>query len=255
MNNRNAHTISPEEYELIDAYLQGELEANANAEVEQRINTDPVFREKLEELRYLAIGISEAALRKQLDRFHQTMTPSIAPVHTLPPTGRSWQFRWIAIAASLLIIASAAWWLFGDGRTPNERLYSAYFSPDIGLPVAMGSEDSTSYTFYDGMISYKEERYADAINKWQSIAASSGFTDTLRYYFAMALLNNKKNTEAEAMLKELTTMNQPAFLDDAYWYLALIRLKNDDRTGAADYLEKIKDGRPEAKELLAKIKP
>lgn len=255
MNNRNAHTISAEEYELIDAYLQGELEATANAEIEKRINTDRVFREKVEEIRWLTIGISESVLRKQLDSFHQSMTPSIAQVHTLQGNGRSLKMRWIAIAASVLIIASTGWWLFRDGQPENERLFSAYFTPDIGLPVAMGSEDSTAYAFYDGMISYKEERYADAINKWQSIAHSSGYTDTLRYYIGMAMLNNKKHAEAEAILKELTAMNQPAFLEDAYWYLALIRLRNNDMTGAAGYLEKIKSGRPEAAELLAKIKP
>jgi predicted Zn-dependent protease len=161
----------------------------------------------------------------------------------------------LAVAASILVIVSAAWWFIWNGSTRNEDLYSAYFSPDIGLPVAMGSADSTSYTFYDGMINYKEERYSEAISKWQAIANASGYTDTLRYYIGMALLNNKQEKEAESMLMQLTNMPASTYHDDAFWYLALVRLKNNDGATARLYLEKIKAGREDARELLSKIKP
>lgn len=235
------YDISPEELEEIEAYLDGTLDGNALQLFEQRIGTDPVFERKVAEVRQLTIGIAEAALQQKLPAFHALVS---TPGKTVPLYRRWW------VAASVLLIAAAASWLLWPRGDSNERLYSTYFSPDMGLPVTMGS-DSANYLFNDGMISYKEEQYATALSIWEKVADAQGDNDTLRYYRGMAQLNQQHIVEAERLLIPVST-NESTFADDATWYLALIRLRSGDRTTATELLKRLPQ-REEARTLLEEL--
>lgn len=248
MANHPQYEIMQEELELIEAYLSKQLNASAQQQLEQRMQSDLPFRLKVEEVRNLIIGIEEASLESKLNSFHAAVeNGKPAPSGKTVPLYRSW---WAAAAVLLLLIAAT--WMLWPKAGKDERLFLAYFTPDIGLPVAMGSADSASYLFYDGMINYKEEKYETALQKWQRLARAGVSSDTLQYYMAMALLNQGKNSEAEKILSPLAEKTGSSFTEDAGWYLALIHLKNKDRINAIRLLKKI-PGREDARKLLAEL--
>lgn len=248
MANHPQYEITQQELELIEAYHSGQLDATDRQQLEERMQSDPLFRLKAEEVRNLIIGIEEASLESKLHAFHAAVekTDPVTAVRTIPLYRRWWA------AAAVLLLAITATWVLWPKAGKDERLYLSYFTPDIGLPVAMGSSDSASYLFYDGMVSYKEEKYETAFQKWQGLANAGSSSDTLQYYMAMALLNQGQHSEAEKILSPLAENSDNAFNGNASWYLALIHLKNGDRINAIRLLKKI-PGREEARKLLTEL--
>lgn len=251
MANHPPYEISQQELELIEAYLSKQLDAGTQQQLEVRMQSDSLFRLKVEEVRNLITGIEEASLESKLHSFHAAFEQSRAAVSGAPSKVIPVYRRWWA-AAAVLLLAAVTTWVLWPKASKNERLFMAYFTPDIGLPVAMGSADSASYLFYDGMVSYKEEKYAAAIQKWQGLAKTGVPSDTLQYYMAMALLNQGQNPETEKLLMPLADKPDTPYYEEANWYLALIRLRNGDRPNAIRLLKKIPD-REEARKLLAEL--
>ncbi len=243
------HGLTAEELAYISRYLDGELTEEAQKAAEVRLAIDEVFRKQVTEVKALRLGIREANLAESLDDIHKSGGFSIGYGKTTRKTIPIRLWRWGAAAAVVVLLGVWQLWL----RPPlNERLYRAYFDIDMGLPVEMSSRDTTHYILYDGMISYKEGDYADALAKWTQLADNSGYTDTLRYYIGMAQLNNGHVEEAIANLMEVIKLGRSGFHDRAVWYLALCYLKRGNEQTAVAFLKRIQHDEA-AQELLKKL--
>lgn len=249
--NNTPNDITQEELSLIDQYLHHQLDAEQLKAFEDRRNSDATFNAKVTEVSNLALGIKEISLQNKLKVFHDEMLVEqngggkVVAMQRKPSA-----YKWWAAASVAILIIAASWWLLGSND--NEKLYHAYFVPDIGLPVAMGSADSASYTFYDGMVSYKEEKYADAIRKWESLSNAGRYADTLNYYMGMAMINQGELSKAEPLLAKVIQSPDNPFRSSATWYMALIQLKKNDRAKAATLLKQL-PAREEAVKLLKAI--
>lgn len=240
----NTNDISPEDLELIDRYLQDRLQDTELASFEERMAADSDWQQKVNEVRLLSLGISEAALEEKLDRFHTEMNrPALKIAHK-----KDNRKKWLAAAAVIVIVILGGVQLFQ--KPAHEKLFAAYYKPDPGLPVVMGEEGKSNYTLYDGMIDYKEGNYTKAIEKWKSIGDSH--TDTLSYYMGLANMSAGNMEQAVKYLDDVLGKEGNVYQQKATWYLALIYIKQDNKEAAANLLKKIED-MPEAKELLSRI--
>ncbi|MBN8789020.1 MAG: hypothetical protein J0I84_18195 [Terrimonas sp.] len=241
----NAFHISKEELELIDKYLNNHLYGDELAAFEQRLLEDTIWKQKVEEVKLISLSIQEAGLEKKLDAFRQELTaPEIAPVKNI-----TWK-KWMVAAAVIILMAVST--LLVLRKPEHERLYSAYYKPDPGLPVVMGEEAKSNYTLYDGMIDYKEGNYNKAIEKWKSIGDTNEYTDTLNYYIGVAALSAGDMEQAVLYLNKASAKTHSSYRQKAMWYLALIYIKQDNKTAAEKLLKNIHDI-PEAKTLLKLI--
>lgn len=249
MDKNTPQGLSEEELAYISRYLDGELGDEAQKAFEVRLAIDEVFRKQVAEVKALRLGIREANLAESLDDFHEAGGFSARSEKTIRKTISIRWWRWGAAAAVLVLFGV---WKIWFSLPNNERLYQAYFDTDKGLPVEMSSKDTVNYMLYDGMISYKEGDYTDALAKWTQLANNSGYTDTLRYYIGMAQLNNDHVEEAIANLMEVVKQGRSDFHDRAVWYLALSYLKQGDEQSAISFLKRIRDDEA-AQELLKKL--
>ncbi len=237
-----------DELEVIASYLSGEMEAIERNEFERRMAEEPDLRRKVEEVRALLLGVREANLAEQVHVYHgKTDEQPNHQRHRRLPFYRRW---WMAASVALLVLVGA-WWIWFS--TPsNERLYHAYFAPDVGLPVEMGSADTLRYLFYDGMISYKEGVYGDALKKWHSVVQASGTTDTLQYYMGITYMELGDMDRAREQLVEVVGDSNSSYQQGATWYLALCYLRIDQRRRATSLLKRlVADER--AQELLKQL--
>lgn len=240
------YDISPEEFEQIERFLNGEMNHDEAEAFREALKGDEVLQQKLEEVRLLSIGVSQALLRQSLDDFHKEI-----PGKTL--TRKSGQLvsmrRVFLAAASVLVIGLVGWWLFFRGDK-NERLYSDYYKPDPGLITAMGV--STDYIFDKAMVDYKNGDYAKAIDGWTSLLKAKPGSDTLNYFLGAAYQAQKDYDQAIAFLEKITNVPSHSFYQDACWYLGLIYLKKQDAEKARLFLER--SGRPGSQKLLEALK-
>lgn len=236
--------ISRKEFERIERYLLGRMDAAEHAEFVRLLSTDETLSDEVALQRQLMGAIEVGTFRASgtTEQGGQT-TPVIRKL------GSYW--RYVATAVFVIGVGIAGWWFYNQQTVSKADLYATYFRPDAGLPVVM-SNDSAQYFFNEGMVSYKEGNYEDAIGVWEQLVAEKGVTDTLHYYIGVAYLNMDSNAEASSYLVSISENEHSVFREKAIWYLALIKLKEKDYVHAKRLLMKLSE-KEEAVELLYRI--
>ncbi|HMR82351.1 MAG TPA: tetratricopeptide repeat protein [Niabella sp.] len=239
MNNENS--ILEEELALIEQYLHRQLPAAELLSFEQRLSADADWRQKVEAVRLMMVGIQEAVLQDKLDQFHNEINPATLKAVSLQKS--SWK-KWMAAAAVLIIVVAGL--LYFNTRP---TLFDAYYTPDEGLPTYMGVADN--YEFDRAMVEYKTGDYQKAITTWQQLLKDNPGNDTLSYFIGSAFLADKDTRQAKAYFDKTIGVPGSAFLQHAKWYKALILLKEGNREEAANLLKTTEHPKKEA--LLHKL--
>ncbi len=249
MEEKPSYGLSQEEMELIAQYLGGEWNRTEREAFEARMEREPALRLKVVEVRALIIGVREASLSQQLEVFHE----GIGAGETVQSRRRrrpTYRLGWVAAAAAILAVFGV-WQVWFASPNPV-RLYRAYFVADTGLPVEMGSADTLRYAFFDGMISYKEGNYADALAKWEAVAAVGGTNDTLQYFTGLAYMGLAEFDAALEPLAGVANDRRSVFHSEATWYLALCYVRQGENKTASALLKRIADDE-QAQALLKKL--
>ncbi len=221
--------ISPEDLEKIDRYLSGEMEAGEHAAFSAQINADPVLKAKVEEARLLFLGIRETALQSDLESFHKGLP---AKQQTAATRSMFSSKTWL-VAASLILLALVSFlWIYNRSEK-EDTLYAKYYEADPGLMTTMGIAED--YEFNRGMVDYRSGKYADAIKRWEPLAAAQPARDTLQYFLGVAHLAAGNTTPAIRYLNKLVLM-ESAFKNDACWYLGLAQLKEGNKEEASKWI-------------------
>jgi len=228
MNPNNQIENNQENAELIDAYLLGSLDSDELAEFEERMNLFPDLRQLVKEQKTLMQSVEETNLKDSLNDFHSEIKQG--------PEKKGMSRGWLALAASFLVLISVSIWaVLNSGNSP-EKVFSANFKPDPGLPTTMGT--ASDYEFYYGMVNYKRKEYAEAINRWESLYAANPENDTVVYFLGVANLANGNPRQAEKYLKLAKKKTNSVFYKEVNYYLALSLLKENKIEEAKTVLEK-----------------
>ena len=240
-----AENITPEELDLIDAFLmEQETPVQKTAFAEKR-EADVDWENKINTIRLLKAGISQAALKQKLESFHKDIKPASlvqAPVKRMPQLKKIF---WVA--ASVIFILAIGFFILKNDKFENA--YASYYKPDPGLITVMGIADN--YNFEEGMVQYKNEKYTKALELWSEPLKQNPQSDTLLYFTAaayQALGQTEKATDNYLKVLKQTNSN---FYKDAAWFQGLIYLENKEIEKAKPLL--LLSGRQEAAELLQKI--
>lgn len=247
MDRERIDDLPEEELAAILSYLSNSMAGDERDAFDQQLADDPQWRLKVTQVEGLLIGVREASLHKRLDGYQSHGADAAVEPFVQVIVLKRW---WVAAAVAVAML-TGAWWLW-MANPSDTRLYQSYFVVDAGLPVEMGSADTLVYAFYDGMISYKEGKYPDALAKWNALAAENGQTDTLQYYTGLAHMAMGSLEEAIPLLAMVAGERASFYYQDANWYLALCYLKRGERKTASKILSRIADSET-AKELKGKL--
>lgn len=243
--NRN-EDITSEEWEQVEGYLHETLAPEERRSFEEKLSTDAALQNKLEAVRLLLQGVSEAALQQQLKEFHREL-PATAPVRALPHR-KLWLSN-LLVAASVILVLLAAGWFFWLKEEEHEALFATYFTPDPGLLTSMGATDN--YAFEKAMVEYKTGEYRAAIQTWDSLQRGQPANDTLNYFLGVAYLAANDPATARTYLQKVTAAPQGFFREDAFWYLGLALLKEGKRAEAKAALQQ--GSHPQKETLLKEL--
>ncbi len=234
--------IGQAEFEEIERYLLGDMDTAEREAFEVRLSTDQMLRNEVVLQRQLMVTVETGTLAAKNKATQHIQVPT--PIRKLT------SYRKYAAAIVFIVVLGLFGWWYYVTETDND-LYTAYFRPDLGLPVVMSS-DSTNYLFNEGMVSYKEGNYRDASQIWKALIDKNGVTDTLNYYVGVAYMNMEHQTEAVEYLITIAENEQSVFREKAIWYLALLKLKENEYMEAKRLLKQLPE-KKEAIEILEKI--
>ncbi len=222
--------ISPEELILIDQYLNKELSSEDLLQFEKMQNEDPQWQAKINEIKLLRIGIAEAALRNQLNNWHQETVERNEDFSSKTKTIAWWKIA--AVAAAIIVSVGSLFFYFQQNKP--EKLYAEYYKPDPGLMTLMSSSDD--YAFEKAMVDYKSGNYQKALDGWQKLKEKQVANDTLNYFLAMSHLGLEQYSTAFKLLQPITQKKESTFYKEANWYAGLIQVRENKFDKAIPYI-------------------
>lgn len=231
MNTKN--NISQEQLEAVERYINDSMEVNERLAFDQKLKEDLVFKTFFEDTKAMLLGIETAALKTELNSFHEEMD-GVIQLNTGKQKKGNARFLAFSIAASIAVLLGVLWVLNAD--TTTNKLYAKHFTPDPGLPTTMST--TNNYDFYEAMVDYKSNKYSTAISKWELILKDKPNNDTLNYFLGVANLAEGKETVALQYLEQAAKNSNSFLRQDIHYYLGLALLKEGNIDAAKENFKK-----------------
>ncbi len=221
-------------FEWIEGYLNDELSVADRNEFEQALSDSEELRGQVE-VYPLAEKLLDIALAQEIhDIIDQVKEEPGTKV--VPMKKRSNVRRLMALAASLLLLATVGFGWMMSGRYSSEGIASTYFEQyDAG--VLLGDGDSDVYS--QAIIAYQKEDYATAASLFSSITPEDGNYITANFYLGVSKLSTGELTAAETAFNIVASADDPQLREPTDWYLAMTALSAGDDVEARSRLEAI----------------
>lgn len=227
-------SIKEENIERVEKYLRGEMSANEAIAFENELSKNQELREALDFVRDIRKGVA-------VNKIHN-LKAQLQEVDKKKSGG----FKWLAIAASIALIATVGYFALNQSREVDTKvLYEEFYSPypNVVAPTSRSvSEDSlNAYQLYE------QGKYERALNLFKSLKQN----DTVRFYSAQTLI--ALNEEEEA-LAQFSSVEEGNFSAAAKWYEALIYLKQQKQELALEKLNALIDDNGDYSEKARDLK-
>ena len=210
--------------ERIEAYLEGQLSAEANQAFEAELNTNTELRQAYDLYR-LSLDAVEVAiaddLRSQMKVWDEESAQS-APASTLKVSsgGRRWMMP-LAAAASIALIIGFATTIWLPGKYSDSTLASgAYELPT--LPTVRGAADEAA--FQVAYTTFAEKDYTTAAHALSAVPATNNRYLEARYFLGHAYYQSGDFAAAITAFDEVSTAGDPRYSPQAQWYSVLSKL-------------------------------
>jgi len=227
---------TPDIYEKLVQYLDGELSDDEKNAVEQQLSADSALKQTYDKLLLAKEAVRQFGLKEKVGGIHHHMMKELAtPVKKISTAGKIIRYT-ITIAASVLLLISG--YIAYDFFTlTSEKIFSSNFKPynlstvrDEGL-----NEDAFEKA-------YREKNYKLVLQLHESGAIRNQKNNFLCGIAALELNNNSK---AINCFNEVIELNKKVELrelnDESEYYLFLSYLRNEDYDLALETMKSIRD--------------
>lgn len=234
---------------LLDNYFNELLSPEEARGVEARAAADAGFRQEFD-------------LRKEMEAFPRKESEREALTGLLKTIGKDYfkaqieeqpqmkvqrnnLRRWMALAASVLLVAAAVWF-FRQSEAPTYREYARH------APLSLTVMGDTQPARTEAESAFNQKDYARALAALDQLLAAEPDNPKASFYRGICLLELDRGAEARAVFEPLAAGNS-ALKEDATWYIALSYLKEQDKAACKSALMKIDTSsahHAEAREIL-----
>lgn len=237
--------------QLLQEYFTGTpLTDEQQRELNTYLEKDPDFREKFE----FELEKDVKAMVQQENRAHlKARLQALEKRENLAMPAKPKPWRPLAIAASLAVLISLAWYLNLFNTSPNyfEEYYQPY--PNTEVVITRNTPQSLEVEAFSA---YDMEDFNKASLLFEQLKGESnaGYID---FYLGQCYLEMGNISQAIASLT-LASNTKNDYQSEGTWYLALAQLKAKDEDHAKEALQKLVSQNgykaEEAAKLLEKLK-
>jgi tetratricopeptide (TPR) repeat protein len=229
--------MNDQDLQLIEAYLDGSLQGAGRKEFEQRLQQEEALANQLALHREVDLRL-EAMQKEQLTADWKAHLEEHKASGTGGKSARL-PYRSLAIAATVLVLIAAAWWVFRPVSSAvladNYWDQSAQFAyTDIDRSTDPNTPDANTVRQ-----AYKQFQSGDFALTVQTIQSISQPTDELLLLQGAAHFKLGNYQAAQTSFQSVLDQPQSLVKDEARWYLALVLLKNNDKKAATALLQEI----------------
>ncbi len=243
------------EYRMIDNYLLGRLKGKELETFEQKLQSDAVFAQTVEEQKQ-AIDVlrklEDMELKMEVQEVQQKFQKERKPVSTIR------RLRpWLAAAAAVLILVVSYIVLKGPNHKQLFNTYYAAYDTSFGDRDA---SDDIKIKLAEASRLYKQKDYAQALPNLESLLPE---VDNSKLQLMIGICHLELNNYDKALpfFNQLYEKKDPAFQYHGLWYSAMTYLKSGNITQCKSQLQKLLQAtdpngvykQAESKELLEKI--
>lgn len=227
---------TPDMSVLLVQYLDGELDAEEKASLEQRLEKDPSLQQELESLKQTREAIRLFGLQQQVSGIHhQMMSQMRAPVRKMSNARRVIRYS-VAVAASVILIAGTIM-IYNFYNLSSDKVFSSHYqSYDLGTVRG----DSVQETVLEK--NYREKNFKGVTvlgEKLEPLSIQNIFL------VGMAWLELGNNSKAIDQYKKVIQLNEKDGTrlekDEAEYYLCLAYIRNRDYDLALELMHSIQD--------------
>ncbi|KYG83404.1 tetratricopeptide repeat protein [Roseivirga echinicomitans] len=218
-----------ENLDLIDAYLNGNLETNEMLDFDDRLKSDPEFQLEFQEAKLIKNILREEVKLKVLQSL-KNQEASIEKSQTIKT--HTTMKKYISIAATLLLIVSLSYFgLFsGTSEVNGAKIFGQYY--EAYTNIASGIERGTAVDLTNlknrAYYAYDLGNYEEAERGLAQLVETDKSADNY-FYLGIAHIETG-DTEAAKNDLNIVLNNYSKYAEQAQWYLALTLLKD----GATD---------------------
>lgn len=229
---------------FIDQFFNKELDQQGLQEFQQRVNSDPEFKEEVQFRMSLkkAVGQQEATERIQKSAIKKRLKELDTTSAQQPQAKVRSLGRWVAAVAAIGMLLFAAVWMFNNEGTSSQNLTADFFEKN--------------YTPYDADITLKSpttntlvaelDKAYKAKDYTSSISLSNSILKEFPNDAEILLIKGNSLLEKGDLDKALLTFNSISnvlYNDEANWYSAMVFIKQNKMGEAKARLKRIKGGK------------
>ncbi|MFZ1790001.1 MAG: CDC27 family protein [Saprospiraceae bacterium] len=146
--------------------------------------------------------------------------------------------KWMAIAASLLILVFAYQWFMASGPSIQEQANIYAFAEQPVHPGAVKGGETLSDNYTQALVAFNEGNWKSAFESFKSQVPMTAET---AYYTALSAFQLKNYPEAINLLTN-NVPEESVYGQERNWYLATALILNDQVAEGKEILSQIKTG-------------
>jgi hypothetical protein len=224
-------SMTPEQFDEIEKYIQGELAPSEKTSFEEKLTKDPVFAREVENHRDAIFFIKAGAvdeMKKKLETYSQL---PLSPRKTSSEIFKRW-YVWAAAASVVFIILVTL--LIPREKSGPDKLFLAYFQPPK-TDRQLLRDSSTANEKSQAFVAYSQGQYKNALLSFEkSLIVES--SDELLFYAGASALADGQDSVAIFYFTELLKNPNTLYQRRTQWYLSLAYVKNNQLDMAGSLL-------------------
>jgi predicted Zn-dependent protease len=222
--------MNEEKYTLINGYFNGLLDGAAQQQVQELVKTDAEFaaafhlQEAMEQ--FPAAEMRRRQFEGQLTMLNAEFFPAEASVKTGTATTVEQPVRKVnygrlsAIAAAMLVLVVAVWFMFRPQPISYQR-----FAAHTPMHITTRGDGGLDITVAEQ--AFNSNNFALALEKITSLRQAKPDDLALQFLQAICLIELNRSAEARNLLEPIAT-GASALRSDAIWYMGLSYLKENN---------------------------
>lgn len=209
--------------DLFIKYLSGEMNLDEAGSFEEKLASDPRFKEQFEEVSAAYNLIRDQLRKRDLDDFTRTlldvMEKSEGKQAAPRRRFRSWWYLPLALAGSLAILLTV-FRINPDGN----RVFSRYYQPGED-PVLLAYSQSTRGPAESGILYFQLGQYAKTVEVMSELIAKDTVNQLALLYYLLASIETGMQDQAIEKLAPMDLRIDHQLGQALYWYRALALIK------------------------------